>query len=318
MRSSRRSRSVGGDRSGTLVVVLVCVLAVTAAGVFGQSTDAFTSGTVSRGSTADVAGDSSGLIGLDVASSVTAGSESRLVTVTNRLDRTTAVTVSLDGSTGTLTNGQATLAPGGTLTTAVTVSCESSATSVSFTVRSNAGTNFTGVATRTTSVDDSDCGTDSQPLEFVSGSATTGSFSGPSGSNTGSLGFSIQNTESTTRTVTAFELLTVGDATALSYDGPPPVNAEAGKDELYVDATGGPTDSVGAAEASRGDPPYAVGTGTAYSLDQSVTVDPGETADVSLYRFVDGATPYAFSPDDPVDIRLTFADGSTTTVSFRT
>jgi hypothetical protein len=310
---SRRSRSRG--RTSLPLVLVALVIVATAGGVVTAPSTAFTSGTLSRSSTAAVADDANGLVGLDVAASVTAGSSSRLVTVTNRLDRTTTVAVTLD-TAGSLSNTQATLGPGETLTTSVSVTCDSPPDTVSFTVVAASGSQFTGTASRSTTVDTANCGGTAAPIEFVSGTASTGSFSGPGGSSTGSLQFDVRNTESTARTITGFELRTVGSATDLSYDGPPPVNTEPGKDEVYIDATGGATDSEGAAEASKGMSGYVIGMGTAYSLDRSVTLDAGETARVSLYQFVRNGQPTTLGSGDTVELTLSFQDGSAVTVSF--
>ncbi|WP_136716510.1 hypothetical protein [Halorientalis salina] len=318
MRATRRSRSrTNGSGRHWQALLLAGLVLVALVGPFAAGpTAAFTSATFDRGSTVGVTDDADGLLGLDVASSVTAGGSSRLVTVTNRLDRTVTVAVSLDTTAGSLSNAGATLAPGETLTTSVSVSCDEAPASLPFTVESSAGSQFTGTASRSTTVDTADCSSDSAPIEFVPGSATPGSFSGPGGGSTGSLALTVKNTESTARTITGFELREAGSATALSFDGPPPVNVEPGKDEVYIDATGGSTDSEGAAESSRGDPAYDVGTGTMYPFDRSVTIDAGETARVSLYQFVSNGQPYGVTSGDRVELTLSFQDGSQTTVSF--
>jgi hypothetical protein len=139
------------------VVAITAVLVAVAGTLTVAPTTAFTAGTLERGSTAAVADDADGLIGLDVAGSVGAGSSSRLVTVTNQLDRTVTATVTLDSSVGSLSNSQATLAPGESLVASVTVTCDSSPDAVSFTVAATGGTQFTGTATRTTTVDAGGC-----------------------------------------------------------------------------------------------------------------------------------------------------------------
>jgi hypothetical protein len=158
MRGRRRSRSrrSGSGWQGT-VVAITAVLVAVAGTLTVAPTTAFTAGTLERGSTAAVADDADGLIGLDVAGSVGAGSSSRLVTVTNQLDRTVTATVTLDSSVGSLSNSQATLAPGESLVASVTVTCDSSPDAVSFTVAATGGTQFTGTATRTTTVDAGGC-----------------------------------------------------------------------------------------------------------------------------------------------------------------
>lgn len=113
--------------------------------------------TSDRSSSADVADDAGGLFGLDVAPSVEAGTTSRLVTVTNNVGQTIDVTVTLDGSTGTLSNGQGTLQPGESLEVSIDIDCDTSAGTVTFTVDGLADDRFTGSATRSTSIDTSAC-----------------------------------------------------------------------------------------------------------------------------------------------------------------
>lgn len=157
MRRGRRSRSRG--RKGRVytsllaVTVLVAILGILTIG----PTAAFSSGTLERGATAAVADDANGLVGLEVAGSVTAGDRSRLVTVTNGLDRTVNAAVTLETASGSLSNAQTTLAPGESATTSVTVGCESPPETVAFTVTTTSGSRFTGTATRSTTVDASGC-----------------------------------------------------------------------------------------------------------------------------------------------------------------
>ncbi len=310
MRDRSRSRSSGPTvplRSLTLILV-VLVVVVTA----GTPTAAVTSGSVTRGSSAAVADDANGLLGLDVAGSVSAGSSSRLLTVTNQLDRSLTVDVT---SASSLSGTQATLTPGESLTTSTTVGCDSPPDTVTVTVVATAGSQFSGTATRSTTVDTSDCSSAAGPFSAVSGSATAGSFSGPGGGSTGSIAFTFENTETAARTVTAFEIVEAGTATRLSFGGPKPVNGEAGKDELYIDATGDSTDSEGAAEDGRRTTSFDVGDGTSHSLDQSVTIDTGEAAEIFLYQFQDNGTPYAFQSGDSITLTLTLQDGTQTTVT---
>lgn len=157
MRRGRRSRSRGGKGRGhTIVLAATVLVAIVGALTVGPSV-AFTSGAVERGSTAAVAEDANGLVGLDVAGSVTAGGSSRLVTVTNRLDQTVTATVTLDTASGSLSNAQTTLAPGESATSSVTVGCESPPDSVTFTATATSGARFTGTAARSTTVDTSGC-----------------------------------------------------------------------------------------------------------------------------------------------------------------
>ena len=311
----RRRRPRGGSSISPLaslaLVGIVLSLVVTA----GFPTAAFTSGSVTRGSTAAVADDTSGLLGLDVAGSVSAGSTSPIVTVTNQLDRSLDVSVASGTASVSLSNAAATLAPGESLTTDATVSCDSPPSTVTATVTAVAGSQFSGTASRTTTVDTSDCSSNSGPFAAVSGSTSADSFSGPGGGSTGSVGFTIENTETTERTITGFEVVEAGDATALSFDGPKPVNVQAGKDEVYIDATGGATDSEGAAEDARRAAPFGVGDDTSHTLDQSVTVDPGESAQISLYQFTEDGAPYAFQNGDKITVTFTLQDGTTVTVT---
>jgi len=312
---SRRRRSGGrGSGPSSLSVALLlgmALLVVTA----GTPTVAFTSATFDRGSAATVADDANGLLALDVAGSVSAGSSSRLITVTNQLDRPLDVTVVPESASVMLSNAQATLDPGESLTTSTTISCDSPPDSVSATVTAVAGSAFSGTATRSTTVDTGDCSSDNSPFSAVSASASTGSFSGPSGGSTGSVRFNIENTGTTARTITAFELVEAGNATVLSFGGPKPVNLNRGKDEVYIDATGGATSSEGAAEDARRGTTFAVGSGTSHSLDQSVTVEAGESAGVFLYQFTENGAPYTFQSGDGVTLALTLQDGTQVTVT---
>lgn len=148
-----RTRSRGRTRWGPLLVVAL-VGGVLIAGFVVAPSAAFTTGTVDRQTTATVADDASGFLGIDVAGDVRAGSEDRLVTVTNNLSQPLTVTVS---SSAALSNDRATLAPGESLSTAATVSCESPPNELRMTISANAGDRFSGVATRSTPVDTSGC-----------------------------------------------------------------------------------------------------------------------------------------------------------------
>ncbi len=169
MAGRRRSRRRGDGGGKTWWLVGVTFLVVT--GAFGAGLDtgsvAFTSASSERGSSVDVADDSSGLFGLEVAASVEAGTTARLVTVTNRVGQTVDVTVSLDGTTGTLSNGQGQLQPGDSRDVLVDVPCGSGLESVTVTVSASADSRFTGSATRSTDVDSSACGTAGREVAFV-------------------------------------------------------------------------------------------------------------------------------------------------------
>ena len=166
MTVGRRSRSRSRNRSNSRALVLVVGLAVgllVAGFVVGPSA-AFTTGSIDRGTAAPVVNDSEGFLGIDMAGSLQAGTEGRLVTVTNNLNRTLTVDVS---SSASLSNDQATLGPSESLTTDATVSCEFSPNAVSITVTAVAGSQFSGTASRLTSVDTSGCRTDGRTIAFV-------------------------------------------------------------------------------------------------------------------------------------------------------
>jgi hypothetical protein len=286
----------------------IIVLVVTA----GTPTTAFTSGSLTRGSAATVADDANGIIGLDVAGSVSAGASSRIITVTNPLDR--PLDVEVTAGSVSLSNTQATLDPGQALNTSATVSCDSPPDTATVTVVVTSASQFSGTATRSVTVDTSDCSASSGP--FSPGSASADSFSGPGGGDTGSVEFPLNNVGTTARTITGFELVAAGDATTLSFDGPKPVNVEQGKDEVYIDATGGTTDSEGAAEDARRDTVFSLEDGVTHSLDQNVTVDAGESVQVSLYQFIEAdGTSYRFQPGDEVTVAFTLQDGTQSTVT---
>ncbi|MDB2272139.1 hypothetical protein PM032_14085 [Halorubrum ezzemoulense] len=148
-----RSRSRGRTRWGPALLTALTVGALVAGLVIAPSA-AFTTGSVDRGTTVTVADDTDGFLGIDVADSVRAGSEGRLVTVTNNLDRPLSVSVS---AAAALSNDQATLAPGESLSTTVTVSCESPPSQLQLTVTASASGQFSAVATRSPLVVASGC-----------------------------------------------------------------------------------------------------------------------------------------------------------------
>lgn len=148
-----RSRSRGRRRLPTPVVALAICGVLVVAFVVAPSV-AFSGGALDRGSAVDIADDSGGLIGLDVAASVNAGAESRLVTVTNQLDQSLTVDVT---STAPLSNAGATLAPGESVRTTATVACGSAPNDLAFTVQATGGSRFSGVLTRSASVNTAGC-----------------------------------------------------------------------------------------------------------------------------------------------------------------
>jgi hypothetical protein len=151
-RSRSRSRTRGQQRTAPLVVLLIiCVLVVAFVAVPSM---AFSSGALDRSSTVDIADDNDGLLRIDVTSSVNAGAESRLVTVTNRMDQALTVNVS---AAAALSNDQATLAPGESLTTAATVSCDTAPNDLTFTVQATGDNQFSGTLARSTRVNTAGC-----------------------------------------------------------------------------------------------------------------------------------------------------------------
>jgi hypothetical protein len=134
------------------------LVALVVIGAFGAGVDtssvAFTSAASDRGASVDVASDDSGLLGINVAGSVTAGSASQLVTVANNLSQTLSVDVA---SSASLSNSQATLGPGESLTTDATVSCTSPPSELELTITASADGQFSGVASRSVPVDTSNC-----------------------------------------------------------------------------------------------------------------------------------------------------------------
>lgn len=118
---NRRSRRRGAGRSSQLLYYLtVGGLVLAAVGVLAISITpslAFSSVGLDRPGNIGVVDDSNGVVGLDVASSVTAGSQDRLVTVTNNLNVEADITVSLDDSSqGTLYYGGSSVGDSHTVT----------------------------------------------------------------------------------------------------------------------------------------------------------------------------------------------------------
>ncbi|WP_253739036.1 hypothetical protein [Halohasta salina] len=149
-----RSRSRNGANSRALVLVVGLAVGLLVAGFVVAPSAAVTTGSVDRGTAAPVADDSEGFLGIDVTDGLQAGTEGRLVTVTNNLNRTLTVDVSAAAS---LSNSQARLGPGESLTTAATVGCESPPSDLAVTIAASANGQFSGQATRSALVDTSDC-----------------------------------------------------------------------------------------------------------------------------------------------------------------
>lgn len=253
MSPRRRSRSrTHGRPWQTLVVLLVICFALVVAFVVAPSV-AVSSGYVDRGSTADIAGDGEAFLGVDVAPSVDAGTTGRLVTVTNQLGQPLTIDVS---SSASLSNTQATLDPGQSLTTAATVSCDSPPNELTFTIQAAGDTSFSGVLTRSTSVNTADCtasGISFGTTEIVDESTLPGSGAGkPRAEYT--LTYEVDG-ETTQFQNVAFEL------------------REAGSDAVIDTAeSGAPTDSITVTEG--GNP-----RGTEYTVTVRLFDTNGEITD---------------------------------------
>jgi hypothetical protein len=210
-----------------------------------------------RGSSADVTGDANGLFGFDVASSVTAGTTSRLVTVTNNVGQTIDVDVTLDGSPGTLSNSQGTLRTGESLVVSIDVGCEASTNTVSFTVAGTAGNRFSGSATRSTSIDTSGCG--NAPLTGVNSGSTAGGSNG-----VGTV--ALRNSGTNPLTIVGINFTdTNSSATDVSNPGEITSNGSLG----YSDG--------------------AFSFGTRIDMTTSQTLAPGEALEITVEKFRDPA-----------------------------
>ena len=161
-RSRSRSRNEGNNWALFLVIGVTIGLFVS--GFVVAPSVAFTTGSVDRGMTAPVADDAAGFLGIDVADSLQAGSDGRLVTVTNNLNRTLTVGVS---ASATLSNSRATLGPGDSVTTTATVSCESPPNELSMTIAANTADGFSALATRSASVEAADCTVSTPVFEHI-------------------------------------------------------------------------------------------------------------------------------------------------------
>jgi hypothetical protein len=269
-RRSRR-RGDGGGKTWWIVGVLFLVVI----GAFGVGLDtgsvAFTSASSERGSSVDVADDESGLFGLDVAADVEAGTTTRLVTVTNRVGQTVDVTVSLDGATGTLSNGRGQLQPGASRDVLVDVPCGNELESVSFTVSASADSRFSASATRFTNVDSSACGTTGREVAFVDSEAD-------------SLKTVAANGPVTTYDVTGPKV--VGQPTTdLDGDGDADVPYVDGNDNLrFIDSDNNTRRLDGSGEV--GTAPLGVG-----DYDDSGTPEVYYVRDGKLFRSESGAGP---------------------------
>jgi hypothetical protein len=182
-----RSRSRNDGDNWTLLVTIGIVAVLLISGLVITPSVAFTTASVDRGTTAPIADNSEGFLGINVTDSLQAGSEGRLVTVTNNLNRTLSVDVS---SSATLSNSQATLGPGESLTTAATVGCESPPNNLDLTITASTNGEFSGIATRSTSVNTSDCA--DSTLDFGSVEITDDSTSGQGGKAEYTVTYSVE------------------------------------------------------------------------------------------------------------------------------
>lgn len=147
------------------LLVVTIVFAVLLSQVAGASLS-FTTAVVERQHEADVADDATGLVALDPAPSVAAGTTGEFVTVTNHAGHTATVTVSLDaGSTdaGSLVSGDLASAdslsfvlPAGASRQVDLVAAEGSSRDLSFTVSASGGGLYATVPGRTVSLIGSD------------------------------------------------------------------------------------------------------------------------------------------------------------------
>ena len=149
-----RSRSRNGGSKWALLLVAGAAIGLLVSGFVVAPSMAFTTGSVDRATTAPVADDAAGFLGIDVADSLQAGTDGRLVTVTNNLNRTLHVDVSASAA---LSNSRATLGPGDSVSTTATVSCASPPSELSMTISATTNGQFSGRATRSATVDASDC-----------------------------------------------------------------------------------------------------------------------------------------------------------------
>lgn len=284
----RRSRSRGSGYHWTWIVIAVALLVVAAPVGPGIDTpsEAFTSMSSDRGTSANVADDAGGLFGLDVASSVAAGTTSRLVTVTNNLDQTINVTVTLDGTNGTLSNNQGTLQPGESLTVSTDIACDTDRDTVSFTVDGAAGDRFSGNTARSTSIDTSGCN------QLAGTKLSTTSASG--GSN-GKGSITLQNNGTNSLTIVAINFTdTNSSATQISKPG-----------ELTSNRS-----------LEYSDGPFSFGTKV--DMTTNGTLAPGEAVEISVDKFrnpANSASPNVDMSGKSVEFIVYLSDGDEVTLS---
>lgn len=190
LRAPRRRRGGGGPRVGTVVLIAVLVGLVAVATVGPVSS--FTVASVDRTSNLGVANDGNATVGLALATSVPTGETSRMLTATNRLNQTLAVTVSLvNGSSGDATlhaggssgdSVSASLAPGETTSVDAAVDCGADALHLSITATNGS---FRFHASRTVETV-ARCGDDtvSRPLVYVNTAGELRTLAGPNAAPT--------------------------------------------------------------------------------------------------------------------------------------
>ncbi|MFB6251616.1 MAG: hypothetical protein ABEI27_08025 [Halobellus sp.] len=279
----RRSRSRGsGDRSIWIVLGVVLLLVTAPVGLgLDTSTEAFTSLSADRGSSLNVADDTGGIFGLDVAPSVAAGTTDRLVTITNNAGQPIDFTVA--ASTGTVPNSHATLQPNESLLVSVDVACSANTDTVSFTVEGTAGDRFSGRMTRSTTVDTSNCRR--EPASITSGGALAG---GSNGKGT----FSLQNTGTASLTIVAINFTdTNSSATTISSPG----DLTSNRSLEYSDG--------------------AFSFGTKLDLTTNQTLASGETVEVTVDKFrKQGRSPNVDMTGKYVEFVLSLSSGEQVTV----
>ena len=205
-----RSRSKTTDSSWALLVPVGIAAVLIISGLLVAPSVAFTTGSVDRGTTAPLATDDNGFLGIDVTESLQAGSSGNLVTVTNNLNRTLAVDVA---ASATLSNSQAILAPNESVTTTARVSCESPPSELELTVAASTNGQFSGLVTRSAPVDPSDCA--NSTLAFGTVEITDQTTSGKGGKAEYAVGYSVEgDTSSFDRVAVDFENLNRDDGVA--------------------------------------------------------------------------------------------------------
>jgi len=201
-RSRSRSRNGSGSSSWALFAVVAIAVGLVVSGLVVAPSVAFTTGSVDRGTTAPVVDDAAGFLGIDVADSLQAGSDGRLVTVTNNLNRTLRVDVSASAA---LSNSRATLGPGESVTTKATIGCESPPSELSMTIAANTAGGFSALATRSASVETAGCTVSTPVFEYIE--IRDDSKRGQGGPAVYTVEYSIEKTDAFDRIEVDFENL---------------------------------------------------------------------------------------------------------------